>query len=99
MYFYSDTPTARSGNVIPYHRMKANENYLRHYDNYLFLSFISIKGTMQERHQVAKELTICERKLKWWANHGNFVQEEVKRGVAELKHKWQLPDIKQPGIS
>lgn len=89
MFCYSDSAPVQTGNIVPYHRQNANAGYLRHYSNYLYLDFI-LKNSkdMGEKHQVAKELTICERKLKYWRQHANFVQAAVLPEVEKLKKQW-----------
>ena len=65
--------------------------YLRHYDSYLYLQFISkhSETTHVEKQQALKELTICERKLEYWKRHPNFDINIVTAGIQELKAKWQ----------
>jgi hypothetical protein len=90
MFCYSDTQTHQPGSIVPYHRQNANAGYLRHYENYLYLDFIlKTSDRMAERQQAAKELTICERKLKYWQQHANFIQGQVLPQVEKMKKQWQ----------
>ena len=100
MHFcYEDNPARFAGGSINYNTMKANEGYLRHYANYLYLDFIIANSDkMQERHQAAKELTKCEKKLDWWSKHANFESKVVLEGVAKLKKDWNMPNAKTPSI-
>ncbi len=86
-FFYSEQREPFTGSV-DFHKLNAVKGYLGHYDNLLFLTFMSNKGTFQEKAQARKELVICERKLKWWQNHPNYVQNEVLAGIDKLKAAW-----------
>jgi hypothetical protein len=84
---YSEQREPFTGSV-DFHSLDAVKGYLKHYENQLYLTFISQKGTFQEKQQAQKELVICERKLKWWQNHPNFEQAPALRGVEALKKSW-----------
>jgi hypothetical protein len=88
-FFYSEQrePYTGSGDLS---KLNAVKGYLRHYDNLLFLTFMSQKGTFQEKAQALKELPICERKLKWWQNHPNYERDAVLRGIEALKRAWTI---------
>lgn len=86
---YSENREPFTGSV-KFHDLDAVKGYLKHYGNLLFLTFMHNNGTTAEKMQAAKELTICERKLKWWENHPNFVAIEARRGVEALKRDWKL---------
>ncbi len=62
--------------------------YLRHYANKLYLSFIASNGTRDERWQAERELVICERKLRFWERHPNFVAELARIGMEKLNKEW-----------
>jgi hypothetical protein len=74
--------------AVDFHKLNAVKGYLRHYENLLYLTFMHQNGTTAEKMQAAKELTICERKLKWWQNHPNYDAKEALRGVNSLKSAW-----------
>lgn len=75
---------------VPFHKIKATEGYLRHYDNYLILSFIQKSTTdRKEKQQATQELTICERKMRWMENHPNFEKDIALREVSKLKENWK----------
>ncbi|RWB95607.1 MAG: hypothetical protein EOQ56_28070 [Mesorhizobium sp.] len=88
-YFYTNTrdPDAPQLNVW---KMNGTKAYLRHYDNYLFLDFVSKnpRASDREKRQARLELTICEQKLSYWRKHPNYDEAEAQRGVQGLKHNW-----------
>ena len=98
MFIYSDT-APKSGAMTPYHKQNADRGYLTHYANYLYLSFIlNQSDSLAEKHQAQKELTICERKLNWWAKHANFNSDYVIAEVGKMKREWEMPKLQTPGI-
>lgn len=86
---YSDQREPFTGSV-DFTKLNAVKGYLRHYENLLYLTFMHKNGTAVEKMQAAKELTICERKLKWWENHPTYDKKEVLRGVEALKRQWAI---------
>lgn len=86
-FFYSETREPFTGSV-KFDKLNAVKGYLRHYDNLMFLTFMSNNGTFQEKAQARKELAICERKLQWWQRHPNYVQQEVLAGIDKIKAQW-----------
>lgn len=87
MYFYADE-SSRDINLAVLHRLNPVTQYLKHYDNLLFLQFVlDHKGSDRvEKHQARKEVVICERKLKYWERQSD--QKAMLAGVSELKAKW-----------
>lgn len=84
MLIYSDTEPRGSGGPS---RVDPTRAYLRHYENYLYLQFLSRKSPdPQERGQALRELTIAERKLKFHYRDAN--KEEVLKGVQNLRRRW-----------
>jgi hypothetical protein len=84
MICYSDTELKGPGGAI---RVDPTKAYLRHYDNYLYLQFLSRKSSdPRERGQALRELTIAERKLKFHYRDAN--KEEVLKGVQNLRRRW-----------
>lgn len=84
MLIYSDTEPRGAGGPS---RVDPTRAYLRHYDNYLFLQFVSRNSKdPQERGQALRELTIAERKLKFHYRDAN--KEEVLAGIQLAKRKW-----------
>ncbi|SOC90063.1 hypothetical protein SAMN05216358_0082 [Rhizobium sp. AN5] len=88
MYFYSDT-APRAHSDIDVWKMNGSEAYLRHYSNYLFLNFVAVKGTREERASVEKEILICERKLKFWERHPKFDAAYVQGQKEKLIKQWR----------
>ena len=84
-----DDSVRSGGNPVDYYKLNAVNGYLRHYENKLYLAFMAKNGDRNERWQAEKELLVCERKLKWWENHPNFVAAEVQRGVEKLNKGWR----------
>ena len=80
----------QSGSPPPYELNNANKGYLRHFENSLFLQFMLLNGNMNERRQASKEMTICERKMRWMEKHRNFDWDVVLPEVAKLKKTWKL---------
>jgi hypothetical protein len=64
--------------------------YMRHYENFLFLTFMSNNGTVIEKHQAAEEMKICKRKMKFWEQQPHFVSAEALRKKADLNRRAQL---------
>jgi len=69
-------------------KINATKCFLKHFSNKLYLSFIAANGSLPERFQAEKELKICERKLKYWEKHRNFVVAEAVKGMEKLKKEW-----------
>jgi hypothetical protein len=92
MFFYSDTEKSsfNPALAVPYHKQNAVRSYMRHYDNYMFLSFLILKSdNFVEKAQATKEIAICERKLKHWQQHANYDVEEASRKMVKAKKDWQ----------
>jgi hypothetical protein len=86
---YDDGRAEVPANLPPYETWNAVKGYLNHYANYLYLDFLSKQSTDgRERAQARKELTICERKLKYWTTHPNWDKKAVLEGVEKLKRDW-----------
>lgn len=85
---YDESVRSGGGN-ISIARMNGTAAYLRHYGNKLYLSFIAANGTRDEKWQAEKELKICEKKLRFWEKHPNFIGEEARRGMEKLNKDWK----------
>lgn len=70
-------------------RVNAVKKYLEHYSNSLYLAFMLENGTMRERSEASKELTICERKMLYWERQPHFIRDEANRGIEKLKRQWK----------
>jgi hypothetical protein len=84
--FYSDERLPFSGH-IDYTRVDATKKYLEHYSNSLVLTVMVREGV--EKHQALKELTACERKMRFWETKPNFDRDRMVRGCQELKSQWK----------
>ncbi|PZR92305.1 MAG: hypothetical protein DI537_14065 [Stutzerimonas stutzeri] len=91
MFFYSDS-TSGGQSTVNVWKMNGTKGYLRHYENYLFLSFVMNNplASRVERAQATKELAICEKKLAFWRRHPLYVHEDAMKGVNDLKQNWQV---------
>lgn len=86
-FFYSEAREPFTG-AVDFHKLNAVKGYMRHFDNLMYLTFMANNGTFQEKAQARKELVICERKLKWWENHPNYIKDEVLAAIAKVKAQW-----------
>jgi hypothetical protein len=90
MFFYSET-SAPSDHKVDVWKMNGTKAYLRHYDNYLFLQFVTNnpRASQIEKRQARTEMTICEKKLAFWQRHPNYDHDEALKGVDLLNKQWQ----------
>lgn len=87
MFFYDDKRTGDFNPAIA-RRLDPTAAYLRHYDNMLFLQFILNRSEDRtERHQANKEMTICQRKLDYWAR--SYDHSRALIGMDALKKRWR----------
>jgi hypothetical protein len=93
MFFYSSEKSDLAGVAIAFHKFNATKCWLKHYDNLLFLQFVAnnVRASRTEKHQAAKEMLICERKLKFWARQENYVEAEAQAGALKAKTLWSAP--------
>lgn len=88
------TPHGRggAGHVVPYHKLNATANYVKHFSNLLYLHFIlhNRLATTRERMQASRELVICQRKLQFWMRHPNWNRQAVFEQVEKLKRDWEI---------
>jgi len=90
MFIYSDRAEPKNGAIAPYETWKATERYLEHYGNLLFLqAIVNAPKDQGERRQALGEITICEKKLRFWERHINFDKDRAQKGSEELKRQWQ----------
>lgn len=68
----------------------ATKLYIKHYENFLVLSFFLREGNREEKQRASKEIEICERKMKFWERHKNFSQNDSEYLISELKKKWKF---------
>lgn len=96
MFCYSDNQP-RSATPVNVWRMNPNKAFMNHYSNFLYLDFILNHGTYQECQQARKELTICERKMRFWEKHPDFNAALVRSEKEKLHLAWKSgdrPDIR-----
>lgn len=87
-YFYSDTGPRASSDINVW-KMNGSAHYLKHFSNYLFLNFVSVKGNREERVSVENEITICLRKLAFWERHPRYDPEYVQKEKEKLIKMWR----------
>ena len=93
-YFYSDSKQPITGDIAIWN-MNGTRCYLTHYDNYLFLQFVSNNklSSEMEKKQARHEQTICEKKLEFWKRHPKYVHEDAVAGIALLKKNWRTDHV------
>lgn len=85
---YDEQPRTFSGG-LKIDQMNPHKPYLTHYSNLLHLQFILNNSTDRvEKHQAAKEVIICERKLAFWARHPSWNPTLIANETAKLKQQW-----------
>ena len=87
MFIYSDTREPFSGS-IDFSRIDAVKQFLKHYDNSLFLLLLMSQGTVIEKAQARKEMAICERKMKFWERQDNYNRDAALAGMDKAKKLW-----------
>ena len=71
--FYDDGVRNTSAQPFDYWKFNANSSWANHRYNEIILKHIANKSdNFNERAQAIKELTVCERKIKYANNHPNF---------------------------
>ncbi len=90
-YIYNDTEPKRAFSV----RIEFNPNvmYVRHYGNYLELSFICERTEGLNRFQAEKELAICEKKLAYWKKMAGWSMRECGPMIQKVKRQWERLEI------
>lgn len=85
---YSDD-TGSKGGGFDISKLDPVAMYLKHYDNYLFLSFILNKSKdVLEKKRASKELGMCEKKMEYWKHKVGFEKARMVSGVEERKKIW-----------
>ena len=89
MFMYDDN-SVRTPFVsrVPYNELNAVGNWQKHYSNLLELQFYLRNGSTQEKLRAQHEIAICEKKLKYWAQHPNYNTVEATRVANKLKQQW-----------
>lgn len=59
-----------------------------HRENRAYLFFLYKNGTMAEKQQAAKELTICDRKLAFWERHPAFNKDLAGVIAQQIMKNW-----------
>lgn len=93
MFFYDTSRVAgQAGPQINVWKMNGTRAYLTHFDNLLFLQFVSSnpRSSEAEKRQALVEMDVCERKLKFWQRHPKYEHEEALRGVDKLRKNWRM---------
>ena len=92
MFCYETSENAVRGSFSGFDpsRVNASAQYLKHYENRLYLEFMVEKGTLAEKHQAKKELAMCDRKLAYWERQPNFNSKTVLEKKRGLHANWNL---------
>jgi len=89
MFCYDDVKS--SGFFDPSVLSKVNPNaaYLKHYENFKYLSFLSIHETDRLlKNQALKELEIAEKRMKYWKNNKFFSEKQASEDRKVVDKKW-----------
>lgn len=87
MFFYSDEGGPHNGS-FNVGQLDPTAQYIKHFENSLFLTFMAVNGTLIEKHQASKELAICEKKMKFWKKFHSFDGKKADLMSIEAKKKW-----------
>jgi hypothetical protein len=68
--------------------MDPHKPWRTHCENWYHLKFIAERGTFLEKRRAMVELSIAERKMKFWERHHAFRLEEQIRITDEIRRKW-----------
>ena len=87
---YSKTePRGRKSYHVDYYELPATKFWLTHFANSLILSAIQRNPQdLHERIQATNELTICDRKMAYWAKHLNYNVDDATREATTLRKQW-----------
>jgi len=87
--FYDDNAVS-TGRPPSLARMNPTRMWLSHFSNSLILMAIQqAPKNLSERLQATKELSICDRKLRFWSRQDGFDQREALLGADSLKKMWK----------
>lgn len=89
MFFYTDDKDKMPPNLAAIHRLDPTAVYLKHYENMQFLMFVASHPNTDwhEKRQAEKEITICQRKLDYWARLYDHSRALV--GMDKIKKMWR----------
>lgn len=90
-FFYNENAKSTfTGRFYP-EDYNANSMICKHLENYFYLKFILLKSdSISEKHQAAKELTICERKMNFWKRQANFCFDQYQKDISRYKKNWNF---------
>ena len=86
MFFYSDTD--KFSGKVNLASLDPVIMYMKHYENFLFLSFMSENGTVLERKQALIEINIAKRKMKFWSKSPKFDSQRMLDLRTTANKKW-----------
>lgn len=85
---YDDKPKGKfTGSIL---EMDANKNYMVHYKNFLYLSFMYKNGSTLEKIQSSKEIDIAKRKMKFWKSHPNYNEKFIMKERENENKNWSV---------
>lgn len=74
-----------------YVKLNPTNQFVKHLSNYYYLRWITEKSdNFIEKQQANKEMTIAEKKMKYWERSPEFNSNEAKRMHQKLKNEWGL---------
>jgi len=88
MHICYDDKTYGEIDIAKLNRMNPNNVLKKHIQNYFYLNFMFQNGTWQESKQAAKELTMCEKKMKWWKSRYGYCEELFQKEFEKTKKMW-----------
>lgn len=78
------------GSRTPYHAQKATENWLRHFENSLYLTFlVKAETDFAARARAQKELGVAANKMEYWQKHPNFELARARLLSEPMKKMWE----------
>lgn len=93
MYFFYP-PHKEASNQINIWKLNGTKQYLKHFDNLLYLQFVSQNplASEAEKRQARAEIEVAMKKLAFWRRHPNYDHDEALRGVDQLRKQWSSGD-------
>jgi len=90
MYFFYPPHSENKGAQINIWKWNGTKQYLKHYDQMLYLHFVlkNPRASEQEKRIARHEIGIAEKKLAFWTRHPNFDEQEAQKGAEKLKKMW-----------
>lgn len=89
MFFCYDEDKKFTGSFNPT-KCDANKMLEKHLENYFFLKFILTNSDRgREKVQAARELEICDRKIKFWQKQDSYSETLFQKYVNRYEQNYQ----------